>query len=50
MREIDYILNDFVEAEYLIICLLQVIDALCEQAESKESREMENPLFIIIQN
>ena len=41
MREIDYILNDFVEAEYLIICLLQVIDALCEQAESKESREME---------
>lgn len=47
MREIDYILNEFVEAEYSIMCLLQVMDALCEQAESKESREMENTLFII---
>lgn len=50
MKELDKILSEFIHIDYGIDCLLEIMKALEEQAESKESREMENILYILNRN
>ncbi len=46
MNELDYLLGAFVDVDYGFRCLLEVMEALEEQAETKETRDMENLLYI----
>lgn len=47
MRELDDILSGFIEADYSIRCLLQVMAALEEHYNDKADREQKNTLFAI---
>ena len=47
MRELDYILGAFVEVDYSVSCLLQVISALEEHYRVEEDRVQKNTLFTI---
>lgn len=49
MRELDYILSGFIEADYSIRCLMQVMAALEEYYNVKDDREQKNTLFTIEQ-
>lgn len=47
MRELDYILGAFIDTDYSIRCLLQVMAALEEYYNVEEDKEQKNTLFIL---
>ena len=49
MRELDYILGGFVETDYSILCLMQVMAALEEYYNVKDDKEQKNTIFTIEQ-
>ena len=49
MRELDYILSGFIEADYSIRCLMQVMAALEEYYNITDDREQKNTIFIMEQ-